>query len=441
MMMGFLRRARPAAVVGAGLAILMAGVAAGAAGDPVIAGAVNSSGASQTTLLTTAGGASFTLKNTTNGQTGQFGWSSGLTGAGRGIYGRADSPDGFGVDAYNGATTSGGGAALRARADKNTAIEATASGCTGFFICGSHGVSGQGYGFGAGVFGNGTNSLAGLQGLAGTSGWALYAASVVANQEATLTTNTAGTGILAEGVGSIDTSAVCGSLYCFGAVGSADNGIAGFGGASNGVGVYGKATGATGVAVYANGDALVSGNLTVSGTCTGCSLSTLAMNGSSRSIAQGTAVTVTGVATAPDGTIVVVVDVAKGNDTIFGIADVSMAPAADRVNIARTQVVHKTKYGDVTSTSAARTVKNQLGNRLVVGGTSIKAGGYLRVVTSGVYAYKAAAPTAAVGDKLAVGATAGKLSKAGSSVATGATAGTYLGKLKDGRIVLLIAPN
>jgi hypothetical protein len=408
----------------------------------VIAGASNSSGASQTTLLTTAGGASFTLKNTTNGQTGQFGWSSGLTGPGRGIYGRADSPDGFGVDAYNSGTASGGGAALRARSDKNDAIVATASGCTGFLICGSYGVRGQGYFFGAGVYGDGTGSFAGLQGSAGTGGggWAVYATSSEADLPATFTSNSAGTGIQAEGVGAIDTSAACSSLYCFGVVGTGDNGIGGWAGGSNGVGVYGLADGATALAVYANGDARVEGDFTVAGTCTGCGLSIIAKNGSSKAIPQGTAVTVTGVATAPDGSIAVVVDVAKGNDTILGIADVSMAPAASGANLPKSQSVHKTKYGDVKSTSAARPFKDQLGNRLVAGGTSAKAGGYLRVVTSGVFAFKAAAPSAAVGDTLAVGATAGKLSTAGATVAKGATAGKYLGTLKDGRIVLLVSP-
>src|SRR4029453_18644431 len=126
-MLNILRRWRPAAVVGTGLAVLIAGAAVGAAGDYMIVGASNNSGASQTILATTAGGASFTLKNTTAGQTGQFGWSSGTTGAGRGLYGRADSPEGFGVVAFNNATTEGGGAALRARGLHNVGVDATST--------------------------------------------------------------------------------------------------------------------------------------------------------------------------------------------------------------------------------------------------------------------------------------------------------------------------
>ncbi len=438
-MIGILRRGRPAAIAGVGLAILITGVAAGAAGDAMIAGGNNNAGSAQTILATTAGGAAFTLKNTTAGQTGQFGWSSGTTGAGRGLYGRADSPAGFGIDAFNSATTSGGGAALRARADKNTAIDAVASGCTGFFICGSNGVSGKGYGFSSGIYGNGTDSLAGLWGTAGTSGWGVYATSSVAAFPATLSSNSAGIGVLAEGEGSGSTAAVCDTLYCFGAVGTGNNGVAGFSEGFLGYALYGKA--AFGYALYADGLARVTGDLSVDGTCTGCTAAVIAQNGSGKAIVQGTALTSTGVSTAPDGSVVVVVDIAKGSDAIFGVADVSMALSAAQVSMPKSTNSHKTKYGDVTHTSEARTVKNQAGKTLVAGGTTAKIGGFLRVVTSGVFAYKASAPSAAVGDALAVGSTAGKLSKAGSTVAKGATAGTFLGTLKDGRTVLLIAPN
>ena len=57
-----------------------------------------------------------------------------------------------------------------------------------------------------------------------------------------------------------------------------------------------------------------------------------------------------------------------------------------------------------------------------------------------MYAFEGAAPAdAEVGDALAVGATNGKLAKAGAE--SGAKAGRYMGKLKDGRVVLMVAPN
>ena len=431
------RRWLPAGVVGVTLALVMAGITTGAAGDNMIVGASNNSGSSQTILLTTAGGASFTLKNTTAGQTGQFGWSSGTTGAGRGIYGRADSPNGFGVDAYNSGTVSGSGAAIRARADKNDAIDATASGCQTGFICGSFGVHGTGYGFGAGVFGDGTGSLAGIEASAGTA-WAFYGTSNVADFVGGLMTNTAGTGFEGDGVGAT-TSPACDPNYCAGLVGTGDNGVMGISNTFVGYGVYGRSD--NGVAVYADGAAVVSGDLTVNGTCTGCAGALLASNGGTTTIHQGQAVTLKGVTTGPNGQTVVVVTLAKGNDPVLGIADVALAPAGNTTSVAASTKTLKTKFGDVVRRSAARTLKVQGNGTLLAKGTSIAAGAYLRVVTSGVFTYAGTAPNASVGDSLAVGATAGKLAKAGSSVAKGATAGKYLGKLKDGRIALLVSPS
>jgi hypothetical protein len=421
------------------MAILIAGAAAGAAGDPVIAGGNNSSGASQTILSTTAFGASFTLKNTTNGQTGQFGWSSGTAGTGRGLYGRADSPDGFGVDAYNSGTVSGGGAALRARADKNDAIVATSSGCQTGFICGSFGIHATGYGFGAGVFGDGTGSLAGVEASADTV-WAIYGTSDVADFPAAFIGNSAGGGIEGDAIGSV-TSPSCDPNYCAGVVGTGDNGVMGLSATDFGYGVYGSATGFLGWAVYADGSAYVNGDLNVAGTCTGCTAAITAQNGGKATIHQGDAVALAGVSTAADGSLVVVVKLATGKDAIIGVADVGMAPAPSKVSVAASSKTIKTNFGDVTRKSASRTLKAQGAGKLMVKGTSAAAGGYLRVVTGGILAYKAAAPDAAVGDSLAVGTTAGKLHKADANVAKGATAGKFLGSLKDGRIVLLVAPS
>src|SRR5262249_40418871 len=58
--------------------------------------------------------------------TGIFGWASATSGAGRGLYGRTDSPDGFGVQAKNTAAA-GSGAAIQAVSTSNVAIDASAN--------------------------------------------------------------------------------------------------------------------------------------------------------------------------------------------------------------------------------------------------------------------------------------------------------------------------
>jgi hypothetical protein len=98
-MSGYLFRARSAALAAVAAALIVSGVVAGAAGDPLIIGEGNDGGASQTILLSTATGASFTLKTTNHfsGSTGIFGWASASTGVTRGVYGRSDSSTGKGV--------------------------------------------------------------------------------------------------------------------------------------------------------------------------------------------------------------------------------------------------------------------------------------------------------------------------------------------------------
>lgn len=97
-----------------------------AAGDPFIIGQVHDAGTSQSVILSSTGGAAFTLKDTAANGTGVFGWSSATSGTGRGLYGRTDAANGVGVQAkHNGAA--GSGAALDATAGPNVAIRATSS--------------------------------------------------------------------------------------------------------------------------------------------------------------------------------------------------------------------------------------------------------------------------------------------------------------------------
>jgi len=94
-----------------------------------------------------------------------------------------------------------------------------------------------------------------------------------------------------------------------------------------------------------------------------------------------------------------------------------------------------------TVTSKAMTV-NAKDRKWMSGDASSADGSFLRVITAGMFAYAGAAPdSAAAGDLIAVGDSAGKVGKASADTAKGASAGKYLGKLKDGRVVLMVAPN
>jgi hypothetical protein len=147
-----------------------------------------------------------------------------------------------------------------------------------------------------------------------------------------------------------------------------------------------------------------------------------------------------GVTQAEDGSIVLIVRAAKKNDAVIGVVDREMKAAPASIKIAgEKQTIKVNRQGDKEITSPTRTVKAPA-TLWQPGGTSVAAGKYLRIITGGVFAFDGAAPAdAAVGDAIAVGATTGKLAKAGAD--SSANAGRYLGKLKDGRVVLMIAPN
>jgi hypothetical protein len=121
------------------------------AGDPLIVGRANDGGIAQTTLQNAGFGAAFTLKttNTAAGATGLFGWSS-STGAAatRGVYGRADGADSFGVEARSSASSKGTGAALQAIGGRNNGVQASTGQSTSYAV---HGVNTSE--FGIGIFG------------------------------------------------------------------------------------------------------------------------------------------------------------------------------------------------------------------------------------------------------------------------------------------------
>ncbi|MCI0583583.1 MAG: hypothetical protein L0227_11970 [Chloroflexi bacterium] len=456
MPVAFLHRARIATVAAIAGALLIAGIAAGAAGGYMILGQANDSGTAQTTLTNAGLGAAFTLKTTNiaTGATGIFGWSSSTDQyATRGVYGRADGRNSYGVYAWNNGS-SGTGAGLYATAVNNnaiiatagtTAIVATATSCTGFICFGANGVSATGYGLGAGVFGdgfvgvNGTGAI-GVWGTGeGDYGTAIYGDAATGN-------GVEGYGDLSDGFDALQ-CADGGSTYCAGGAFEGADGVVGEGEGFIGAGVYAIAGSGLTYALLTNGPAYVQGDLTVTGTCTGCTASVLAENGSNQTIKQGQAVTLLGARTDGNGRPVLLVGPARGNDNVLGIADVEMKSAASVAKIpARNHEVRQADGSTATIKVPARQVTAQRGG-LWAGGTSTAAGGTLRVITGGIVTFALAdASNGAikVNDELSVGPN-GNVSKAAKVkvgdtefVAPGTSIGYALGALADGSGMLIV---
>jgi hypothetical protein len=304
--------------------------------------------------------------------------------------------------------------------------------CTGF--CGANGVNGTGDGLGAGVFGQGNTALAAVWASEG------IAASVFATQSDTdipaiWADSAAGTGVLAfgEGGAAITNTAPAGGQF------SGPNGVVGQTDVGLGTGVLAQANATFNWALRAIGFTFLDGDLTISGTCSGCTAAAMAVNGSGSALKQGDAVALDGVTQADDG-IVLVVRAAKKNDAVIGVVDREMKAGPDSVTIGGEKRTVKVNGGrDKEITTPTRTLKAPA-TLWQPGGTSVGADQFLRIITSGVYAFDGAAPAdAEVGDALAVGGSNGKLGKAAAD--SSAKAGRYLGKLKDGRVVLMVSPS
>ena len=142
-----------------------------AAGDNLVIGEANSSGPAQTILSTYALGASFTLltTNESTGATGIFGWaSSGGPNRTRGVYGRTDSPAGYGVEGRSNAATNGSGAAIHALGGQNNGVDAITGNNFAYAVNGLNTTTGSNLNEGVAVRGEGH---VGVQGVAtGNSG-------------------------------------------------------------------------------------------------------------------------------------------------------------------------------------------------------------------------------------------------------------------------------
>jgi len=469
-MVSFRERTRFATLVAIGLTLLLSGVVAGAAGGNFILGQANSAGTSNTSLTTsstgnallvTQNGTGTAIRGSTGSGTGIAGFFT--SGNGSGVSGVVANANNYGVYAANDAATNGTGAAMRVNGKSNTGINVTSDGDTaiqaqtdngtGISVTSANGsgILATGTGFAVGVQADGSDALFGLF----ASGSTLIATPAIVGTNAfdqgigVSGTSSDGTGVegIGEGAGTIDFD--CVSTVCWDNAGGAFAAHIGVIGQTDGIGPEGYSRGVMGIAlgdgfygVYSQGDAVINGNLSVNGTCTGCTAAQLAQNASGGTIRQGDAVTAVGVTTGEDGSVVIQVAKAKKGDAILGIADVSMRLSGDKVT---TKPISHKEYriaenqGTESSKAATVTAKDR---KWMAGKASSADGSFLRVITSGMFAYDGATPSSAdAGDLLAVGDSTGKVGKASGDVAKGASVGKYLGKLKDGRVVLLVSPS
>jgi hypothetical protein len=483
-MTSFRERTRFATVVAVGLALVVSGVVAGAAGGNFILGAANSAGTANTSLTTsstgnallvTQNGTGTAIRGSTGSGTGIAGFFT--SGSGAGVSGVVANGSKYGVYAANDSASSSGGAALRASGQQNegvvatsaedNAIVGTSTGCTGF-LCGSYGVNGTGSGFAAGVHGDGTGSLFGVYGdnglVAGVYGFGSAEAPGVQGLA-----DFHGVYGVSGSAQTIDTS--CGPATGFfgcagGAFTGSQNGAIVMGNGDNGYSALGTEdvscdfstsppTSCGLRAFIARGHATVDGDLTVTGAKTGY-VADYAVNGSDVTLRQGDAVTLIGVKAAEVGAIpLLVVAPAKAGDTVIGVVDRMMKPAPKTATIdAQTNTITGPNGDKQTTKIPAKTVKAEGGGiGFVEGGTAVKPGERLLVVTLGAFAYgsaDAAGGAIKAGDELMAGAKAGKLVKAEKVTVDGKTfsipgtsAGYALGSLNDGtgRIGIFVSPH
>jgi hypothetical protein len=454
-MASFRARTRFASLVAIGLVLLLSGVVAGAAGGNFILGQANSAGTANTSLTTSStGNALLVTQNGTGtairGSTGTGAGIAGFftSGSGSGVSGVVGAENSYGVYAANDSANEGSGAAMRVNGKQNEGIIATSddtnalrgvvTGCDGAFLCGGNGVAGTGYGFAAGAYGDGTDALAGLWASEGALA-AVYATQSVTDIPAVYASSTDGTGVEGRGLngtGDMSDLPEAGGAFngSYGVIGQTDIGL--------GAGVYARTTAALSYALFADGESYIDGNLTVSGTCTGCAAAITGINGSATTLKQGDAVALDGVTQAKDGSIVLVVRAANKGDAVIGVVDRELTTAPDSIKVGGDKrTIKQNRAGDKEVTSPSRTIE-ALKGLWGQGGTSVAADKYLRIITGGFFAYDGAAPAgAAVGDLLSVNASTGKLAKAAVDAAVGAKAGRYLGTLKDGRIVVFVDPS
>ena len=452
-MVSFRERTRFASLLAIGLALLVSGVVAGAAGGNFILGQANSAGTSNTSLTTSSTGNALLVTQNGTGTAirGSTGSGSGIagfftSGSGSGVSGVVANENSYGIYAANDSTAEGTGAAMRVNGKQNPGVVATsdddnalvgiATNCDSQLgICGANGVDGTGYFLGAGVFGDGTDSIAGVQASEGLLA-AVYATATTADIPAVQADSTEGTAVVGTGEGAFTPTVVTSAGGHF----SGLHGVVGETETIFGAGVYGASSGGLNFALFGDGNGSVTGNWDIGGTCTGCTAAVTAVNDSGTTLRQGDAVTLVGVTQASDGSVILVVGPAKKNDAVIGVVDRALKAAPESAKGGgKDRTVQVNSKGEETVDTRTTTIKAPK-VMWEDGATSVPGGSNLRVILSGIFAYEGAAPAdAAVGESVAVTDKAGKLAKAGADAT--AKAGKYLGKLKDGRVVLMVSPS
>ena len=172
------------------------------------------------------------------------------------------------------------------------------------------------------------------------------------------------------------------------------------------------------IAIFASGSTVIDGDLSVSGTCTGCTLAVVAVNDSDRDIVAGDAVTVTGVRQDAAGLMLLVASASTG-DIVVGVADGSVEIVSQAVG-AEGEVIYSTTLEEPTAP-----------------------GSLVRVITHGVRFANAdvSGGPIAVGDSLAVGGAPGALATAPGNILAGRSLGYALGSIEDGKVAVLISPH
>ena len=344
--------------------------ARGAAGSALVVGSqANNAGTADTQLIASSSVIAFKLLQQGPG-TALMGHATQTSGATRGVYGRTDSPAGFGIQGRAGGAA-GAGAAIQAIGVNNTGLDASTTNAARYGIrvvnTGTNGAALQAEGDKAVVGlsdGAGLPSIYGLNSSTTGEGYGVFGRASSDDE-------------YAAGVGAESTSSGLGSGVLGRSVGSAANGVWGIASGGAGIGVYGWATNssagawgvmgqsANGYAVVATGSALVTGDLVVNGSKFGYVVDA-AVNGGPATLEQGDPVTLIGVRSPLLGEIPLLeVALASHGDAVIGVMDrrVTMTPSG---------------HPDVVT------------SQVTAAGTSAASGQHLSVVTLGAFSVASA---------------------------------------------------
>lgn len=354
------------AILGAGLGALIATVTSAfgrpqssnaAAGSALIVGnQANNSGTADTQLIANSSVIAFKLLQQGPG-TALMGHATQTSGGTRGVYGRTDSPAGYGVQA-RAAGAAGTGAALQAIGVNNTGLDVSTDNAARFGIKVVNTST-----TGTALRAEGKNALVGISDGAGYP--AIYGENMATDGSSwgvfgrTHANNSAGV----EGesaVGNVVGNGVRGRSYGLGGAG-----VQGVNNSAsvNAYGVHGYAP--AGYGVYSTGDTVITGDLFVSGSKAGYVVD-VAINGSADTLRQGDPVTLLGVRAPVVGAIPLLeVGRATAGSPVIGVMDrrVAVTPSG-------------------RPDSAANHVKGA--------GTAAKSGDHLLVVTLGAFAVASA---------------------------------------------------